>query len=58
VGIDAYRCARQLASSPEAFELDGVTGRLRLDRAVAPRIDRISVPAVYRGGKVIPQPSA
>lgn len=58
VGIDAYRCARQLASNPEAFELDGVTGRLRLDRAVAPRIDRVSVPAVYRGGKVMPQPIA
>jgi hypothetical protein len=55
VGIDSYRCARQLGSGTESFELDGVTGRLRLDRAVAPRIERTSVPAVYRGGKVVAQ---
>jgi hypothetical protein len=30
-----------------------VTGRLRFDRSQAARIDRTSVPVVYRGGKVI-----
>jgi outer membrane PBP1 activator LpoA protein len=53
VGIDGYRSARQLLIEPKAFELDGVTGRLRFDRSQAARIDRTSVPVVYRGGRVI-----
>lgn len=53
IGIDAYRSARQLLADPKAFELDGVTGGLRFDRAQASRIDRTSVPVVYRNGRVV-----
>lgn len=53
LGIDAFRVARQMMSGEGSFDLDGVTGRLRFDRALAPRIERTSVPAEYRGGRPV-----
>jgi outer membrane PBP1 activator LpoA protein len=50
LGIDAFRIGRQLVAGDTAFELDGVTGRLRFDRAAAPRVERLAVPAEYRTG--------
>jgi outer membrane PBP1 activator LpoA protein len=50
LGIDAFRVGRQLLAGDTAFELDGVTGRLRYDRQSGQRIDRSAVPAEYRAG--------
>jgi outer membrane PBP1 activator LpoA protein len=50
LGIDAFRVGRQLLAGDAAFELDGVTGRLRYDRAVAPRVERVALQAEYRNG--------
>ncbi len=50
LGIDAFRVGRQLIAGDTAFELDGVTGRLRYDRQASPRIERLAVPAEYRAG--------
>lgn len=54
LGIDAYRIARQVAERHTDFEIDGVTGRLkvRIDGAQA-RFERVTQPAVYREGSVV-----
>ncbi len=54
LGIDAFRVGRQLLAGDTAFELDGVTGRLRYDRSDAPRIERVALPAEYRNGVPVP----
>ncbi|NEX63873.1 penicillin-binding protein activator [Noviherbaspirillum galbum] len=55
LGIDAYRIARQVAAKETAFELDGVTGQLkvRFDGKVA-QFERVLQPAVYRDGIATP----
>lgn len=55
LGIDAYRVAREIALNRRQFELDGVTGKLRLDldRSIA-RFGRTEVPAMYQEGIVVP----
>ncbi len=50
LGIDAFRAGRQLLAGDTAFELDGVTGRLRYDRLAGQRIERTAVTAEYRAG--------
>ncbi len=54
LGIDAFRVTRRLIDGDVAFELDGVTGRLRFEGQVAPRVDRVSVPVEYRNGRPVP----
>lgn len=53
-GIDAFRLAREQAGGAERFVVDGVTGKLRLDAAVDPRVERLSIAAEYRGGVPVP----
>lgn len=56
LGIDAYRIASNLASRNARFEIDGVTGRLKVDySAQPPSFQRRMTPAVYRDGTVVPQ---
>jgi outer membrane PBP1 activator LpoA protein len=50
LGIDAWRVARQRLQSSREFELDGVTGRLRLNAAMAGRIERMPRAVEYRNG--------
>ena len=54
LGIDAYRVAREVASNHGSFEIDGVTGVLKVrfgnDRA---RFGRTALQAVYRDGGVV-----
>jgi outer membrane PBP1 activator LpoA protein len=59
LGIDAYRVAREIALSRPSFELDGVTGKLKVSfgRGAA-RFQRIEPTAVYRDGMVVPLPGA
>jgi outer membrane PBP1 activator LpoA protein len=53
LGIDAYRVAREIAFQRTAFEIDGVTGKLRinLDGGLH-RFERVEQQAVYRNGMV------
>ncbi len=52
LGIDAYRVAQVWMKGEVRFEVDGVTGRLRVDRAQSLRVERIPVSAIYRNGAV------
>ncbi len=52
LGIDAYRIAAVWMKGERRFDLDGVTGRLRIDRAQSLRVDRTPLMATYRGGEL------
>jgi len=52
LGIDAYRLATIWMKGERRFDLDGVTGRLHVDRAKSLRVERRPVLAIYRGGAV------
>ncbi len=52
LGIDAYRIALEWLAGKRAFDLDGVTGRLRIDRARSARVERWPTMAVFRSGKI------
>jgi uncharacterized protein len=54
LGIDGFRAARRLLEARDAFEIDGVTGRLIYDPSIAPRIERFALPAEYRNGVPVP----
>ncbi|MGV3742544.1 MAG: penicillin-binding protein activator [Burkholderiaceae bacterium] len=55
LGIDAFRVAREVALGQMQFQIDGVTGKLRVgfDKPSG-RFERIEMPAVYREGRVVP----
>lgn len=51
LGIDAYRIARQIADGQTEFDLDGVTGKLRVRfDGEQPRFERTVERAIYRDG--------
>lgn len=52
LGIDAYRIALELLANRTRFELDGVTGWLRVDRERSPRVERTPTFAVFREGRI------
>lgn len=53
LGIDAYRVAREIAFKRTSFELDGVTGKLKVNFAAGtPHFERTEQPAIYRDGSV------
>jgi len=52
LGIDAYRVATAWMKGERRFEIDGVTGRLSIDRAQSLRVERTPLLGVYRGGSV------
>jgi uncharacterized protein len=55
LGIDAFRVAREIAMNHTRFELDGVTGKLKVEFGAGPaRFERECSPAVYRDGAVVP----
>jgi hypothetical protein len=51
LGIDAYRVAEELLRGGQRFEIDGVSGWLRVDPALAGRVERSPALAVFRNGK-------
>jgi outer membrane PBP1 activator LpoA protein len=51
LGIDAYRIAAEWMKGSQRFELDGVTGRLRIDPALAGHVERLPTMAVFVNGK-------
>jgi outer membrane PBP1 activator LpoA protein len=52
LGIDAFRIAQVWMKGELRFEVDGVTGRLRVDRAQSVRVERIPMSAMYRNGTI------
>lgn len=52
LGIDAYRLSADWLRGLRQFELDGVTGRLRVDRPRGPRVERIPDYVVFRAGRI------
>jgi len=52
LGIDAYRLALEWAQGKRAFQIDGVTGALRVDREHATRVERLPTLAVFRNGVI------
>ncbi len=52
LGIDAYRVAHEWTKGELRFEIDGVTGRLRVDRSQSVRVERIPTSAIYRNGVI------
>ena len=52
LGIDAFRIAQVWMKGELRFEVDGVTGRLRVDRAQSVRVDRVPMSAIYRNGTI------
>ncbi len=57
LGIDAYRLAVDWLQGRRQFELDGVTGVLRVDRARSPRVERLPSYVVFRSGRVEARPA-
>jgi hypothetical protein len=52
LGIDAYRVAIAWMKGERRFDLDGVTGQLRIDRAQSLRVVRTPLVATYRDGRI------
>jgi hypothetical protein len=52
LGIDAYRVATAWSNGETKFDIDGVTGRLRLDRHGGPRVERVPSSAIFRNGAI------
>lgn len=53
LGIDAFRLAVLWMGGQTSFELDGVTGTLRVERSSQARVERIPALGIFRGGKVM-----
>lgn len=53
LGIDAFRVARELLANNGAFEIDGVTGRLRFDARSSVLVEREMLIAQFRDGVVV-----
>jgi outer membrane PBP1 activator LpoA protein len=52
LGIDAYRVMTEWLAGRREFEIDGVTGRLRVDRGRSARVERRPLAAVFRSGRI------
>lgn len=52
LGIDAYRIALEWLAGRRRFEIDGVTGWLRVDRERNARVERMPGFAVFREGRI------
>lgn len=59
LGIDAYRVAHEIAAQHRDFQLDGVTGKLKVhfDKTKT-HFERSAQPAVYRDGLVVSEGGA
>jgi outer membrane PBP1 activator LpoA protein len=52
LGVDAYRVAARWRAGERDFVVDGMMGRLRVDRRASARVDRIPAAAIYRNGAI------
>lgn len=52
LGADAYQVAQRWSSGETRFTIQGMTGRLSVDRASGPRVERTPAAAIYRNGAI------
>ena len=52
LGADAYQVAQRWSAGETRFTIEGMTGRLSVDRAAGPRVERTPAAAIYRNGAV------
>ena len=52
LGVDAYQVAQRWSTGETTFTVDGMMGRLRVDRSVGPRVERTPAVAIYRNGAI------
>jgi outer membrane PBP1 activator LpoA protein len=52
LGADAYLVAQRWSAGETRFTIEGMTGRLTVDRAASPRVERTPAAAIYRNGAI------
>ena len=52
LGADAYQVAQRWSSGETRFTIEGMTGRLNIDRGSGPRVERTPAAAIYRNGAI------
>ena len=52
LGVDAYRVAQRWSTGETRFTIEGMMGRLRVDRSAGPRVERTPAAAIYRHGAI------
>jgi outer membrane PBP1 activator LpoA protein len=52
LGVDAYLVAQRWSAGETRFTHEGMTGRLRIDRGLGPRVERTPAAAIYRNGAI------
>lgn len=52
LGVDAYQVAQRWSAGETRFTVEGMMGRLRVDRAAGPRVERTPAAAIYRNGAI------
>jgi outer membrane PBP1 activator LpoA protein len=52
LGVDAYRLADRWSRGETRFTFEGMSGRLSVDRAAGPRVERTPASAIYRNGAI------
>ena len=59
LGVDAYQVARGVAAQRGVFDVNGATGRLKINVGTGPaRFERTASPAIYQDGIPAPVPGA
>jgi outer membrane PBP1 activator LpoA protein len=52
LGVDAYQVAQRWGAGETRFTIEGMMGRLRVDRSAGPRVERTPAAAIYRNGAI------
>jgi outer membrane PBP1 activator LpoA protein len=52
LGVDAYQVAQRWSAGETRFTVEGMMGRLRVDRGTGPRVERTPAAAIYRNGAI------
>jgi uncharacterized protein len=52
LGVDAYQVAQRWGAGETRFTIEGMMGRLRVDRSEGPRVERTPAAAIYRNGAI------
>ena len=52
LGVDAYQVAQRWSAGETRFTIEGMMGRLHVDRSAGPRVERTPAAAIYRNGAI------
>jgi outer membrane PBP1 activator LpoA protein len=52
LGADAYLVAQRWSAGETRFTIEGMTGRLKVDRGSGLRVERTPATAIYRNGTI------